>query len=132
MCRRQREKGTVRVFKTKWFRRFARREGIADATLCEAVARAERGVVDADLGGGVMKQRIARQGQGRSGGYRSLIVYRSGDRAVFVFAFAKSDRDDLEPDELADLKTTAALLHCCSATMWTNSIKRSTTTSYGK
>ncbi len=78
--------------------------------LCEAAARAERGLVDAELGGGVIKQRIARQGQGRSGGYRSLIVYRSGDRAVFVFGFAKSERDDLEPDELADLKTTAALL----------------------
>jgi len=57
-----------------------------------------------------MKQRLARQGQGRSGGYRSLIVYRSGDRAVFVFGFAKSERDDIEPDELADLKTAAALL----------------------
>lgn len=100
----------MRVFKTKWFRRFARREGISDAVLCEAVARAERGLIDADLGGGVIKQRVARQGQGRSGGHRNMIVYRSGDRAVFVFGFAKSDREDLEPDELADLKTTAKLL----------------------
>ena len=100
----------MRVLKTKWFRRFARREGIADAMLCEAVARAERGLIDADLGGGVIKQRVARQGQGRSGGHRNMIVYRSGDRAVFVFGFAKSDREDLEPDELADLKTTAKLL----------------------
>ena len=100
----------MRVFKTKWFRRFARREAIADATLCEAVSRAERGLIDADLGGGVIKQRLARPGQGRSGGHRNMIVYRSGDRAVFVFGFAKSDRDDLEPDELEDLKTTAKLL----------------------
>jgi len=100
----------VKVFKTKWFRRFARREGIADEALCEAVARAVRGQVDADLGGGVIKQRIARKGQGRSGGYRSLIVYRAEDRAIFVFGFAKSEREDLEPDELRDLRKTARLL----------------------
>jgi len=100
----------LRVFKTKWFRRFARREGIADEALCEAVARAVRGQVDADLGGGVIKQRIARKGQGRSGGYRSLIVYRAEDRAIFVFGFAKSEREDLEPDELRDLRKTARLL----------------------
>jgi hypothetical protein len=100
----------VRVFKTKWFRRFARREGISDAMLCEAVLRAVRGQIDADLGGGIIKQRVARRGQGRSGGYRSLIVYRVHDRAVFVFGFAKSERENVETDELEDLRTTARLL----------------------
>lgn len=79
-------------------------------TLCEAVARAGRGQFDADLGGGVIKQRIARKGQGRSGGYRSLIVYRAEDRAIFVFSFAKSEREDLDPDELKELRKTAGLL----------------------
>jgi hypothetical protein len=105
----------VRIYKTKWFRRFARREAIADTSLCDAVARAVRGKVDADLGGGVVKQRVARPGQGRSGGYRTLIVYRAKDRAVFVFGFAKSEREDLEPDELEDLKVTAKLLLAYSA-----------------
>jgi len=100
----------VKVFETKWFRRFARREGISDEALCDAVRRAERGQIDADLGGGVIKQRIARKGQGRSGGYRSLIVYRAADRAIFVFGFAKSEREDLEPDELKDLRKAARLL----------------------
>jgi hypothetical protein len=100
----------VKVFKTKWFRRFARQQGISDDMLCEAVARARRGQIDADLGGGVIKQRVARKGQGRSGGYRSLIVYRAEDRAIFVFGFAKSEREDLEPDELKDLRKTARLL----------------------
>jgi hypothetical protein len=59
---------------------------------------------------GVMKQRVARPGQGRSGGYRTLIVYRAKDRAIFVFGFAKSEREDLELDELEDLKVTAKLL----------------------
>jgi hypothetical protein len=93
----------VRVYKSKWFRRFARRESIADTSLCDAVARAVRGNFDADLGGGVMKQR-------GSGGYRTLIVYRAKDRAIFVFGFAKSEREDLELDELEDLKVTAKLL----------------------
>jgi hypothetical protein len=90
----------VKVFKTKEFVRFARREKIADARLCEAVDRAVRGLIDADLGGGLIKQRIARPGQGRSGGYRALMAFRSGRRAVFVYGFAKSERDNIGSDEL--------------------------------
>jgi len=95
------------VFKTKWFARFARRERIADESLAEAVRRAERGLVDADLGGGVIKQRVARPGQGRSGGYRVLAAYRRKTRAVFLFGFAKSERDNVEDDELATLRDIA-------------------------
>ena len=98
----------MRIFKTRLFAKFARREHIPDASLSEAIDRAGRGLVDADLGGGVIKQRVARQGQGRSGGYRTLIAYRFGDFAVFLFGFAKSDRDNIADDELDVLKTTAA------------------------
>jgi hypothetical protein len=97
----------VRIFKTRWFARYAKRERIADALLREAVARIERGLVDADLGGGVIKQRVARPGQGRSGGYRTFIVFREGDRAVFLFGFAKSDCDNIDDDELESLKRAA-------------------------
>ncbi len=89
----------MRVFKNKWFSRFARKENVGDDELRHAVARAESGLIDADLGGGLIKQRIARTGQGRSSGYRSVIVFRSGQRAFFVYGFAKSKRDDLVPDE---------------------------------
>jgi len=58
----------VRIFKTKWLVRFARRQRIADISLAEAIERAERGLIDADLGGGLIKQRIARPYAGRSGG----------------------------------------------------------------
>jgi len=85
---------------TRWFRRFARKEHLADEMLLDAVSRAERGQIDADLGGGVIKQRVARRGQGRSGGYRTLLLYRSRSRAIFAFGFAKSRKADLEPDEL--------------------------------
>ena len=90
----------VRVFKTKWFARFARKERISDRRLGEAVRRAEQGLIDADLGGGVIKQRIARPGAGRSGGYRALIAYRRETKAVFLYGFAKSERDNVEDDEL--------------------------------
>jgi hypothetical protein len=98
----------VRVFKTRAFGRFARKERIGDALLCEAVARAERGVVDADLGGHVIKQRVARPGQGRSGGYRTLIAYRSKTRAVFLFGFSKNEQDNIGDDELKELRKAAA------------------------
>ena len=98
----------MRVFKTKAFARFARRERISDPSLCEAVGRAERGLIDADLGGGVIKQRVARPGQGRSGGYRVLVAYRARVRSVFVFGFAKSARSNVDDDELETLRDIAA------------------------
>lgn len=100
--------GVVRVFKTKWFVRFARKEKIADGTLCEAVARAERGLIDADLGGGVIKQRLARPGQGKSGGYRSIILLQIQHRAVFAFGFAKNERDNIGDDELKAFRDLVA------------------------
>ena len=84
----------MRVFKTKPFARFSAREDIADALLCEAVKRAQTGLIDADLGGGVIKQRLPREGQGRSGGYRSLVVFKRDRRAIFVYGFAKNKACD--------------------------------------
>jgi hypothetical protein len=97
----------LRVFTNAWFGRFARREKIKDAALRDAITRAEKGVIDADLGGGVLKQRLARPGQGKSGGYRSIILFRKGERAFFVYGFAKSDRETLDPDETAAFKKSA-------------------------
>ena len=102
-----REERGLRTFKSKPFARFAAREGIGDAALCEAVERAGKGLVDADLGGGVIKQRIARRGPGRSGGFRVLVVFRRGDRAFFMHGFAKSDRETLQRKELLALRTLA-------------------------
>lgn len=73
----------------------------------DAVARAEKGQVDADLGGGVIKQRIARAGQGKSGGYRTIIFFRKGDRAVFTYAFAKNDRENIDANEEKQFKEAA-------------------------
>lgn len=97
----------MRIFKTKWLARFARREGIADKSLREAIERAENGLIDADLGGGLIKQRVARQGQGRSGGYRMIVGYRAKDRAVFLLGFAKNERENIEDGELPSLRELA-------------------------
>ena len=97
----------MRVFKTKWFARFARRERIADVSLRDAVRRAVDGLIDADLGGGVIKQRVARTGQGRSGGYRVLMAYRPEVRAVFIYGFAKSARENIGADELETARDIA-------------------------
>jgi hypothetical protein len=99
----------VRIFKLKSFARFTKRERIADVSLCEAIEQAERGLVDADLGGGLIKQRVARAGQGKRGGYRMLIAFRSKLRAVFLFGFAKNESDNIDDDQLATLRETAAL-----------------------
>lgn len=97
----------MRIFKTKPFARFAGKQGIDEAALVEAVRRAEQGIVDADLGGGVIKQRIARRGQGKSGGFRSIVLFRSAHRAIFVYGFAKSARSNIRDDELAAFRKLA-------------------------
>ncbi len=97
----------MRTFKTKAFARFAHREGIGDRTLCDAVERIAKGLVDADLGGGVIKQRIARKGQGRSGGFRTIVLFRRGELAFFVYGFAKSGRENLRWDELQTFRLLA-------------------------
>ena len=99
----------MRIYKAKTFARFTRRERITDVSLCEAIEQAERGLVNADLGGGLIKLRLARPGYGKRGGYRMLIAFRSKLRAVFLFGFAKSELDNIDKDQLATLRETAAL-----------------------
>ena len=97
----------MRIFKSGWFQRFARKEGIADAALQEAADRADKGQIDADLGGEVIKQRIARRGQGRSSGYRTIILFRRGTKAFFVYGFPKSRRANIDADELKQFREAA-------------------------
>lgn len=70
------ESRRIRIYANRWFAKFTAKEKISDATLAEAVHRAEIGLIDADLGGGLIKQRLARQGSGKSGGYRSIMIFR--------------------------------------------------------
>ncbi len=100
-------RSSVRIFKNRWFARFARKEGISDAKLREAVKDAEAGKIDADYGGGVIKQRIARPNEGKSGGYRAVILYHRGDKAFFIYGFLKSERGNIDEAEEQAFKKLA-------------------------
>lgn len=100
----------MRIFKTKEFARFARREGIEDRALQEAIDRAERGIIDAEIGDGLIKQRVRRPGQGRRGSFRTVIVWRARELSFFVFGFAKKDKADLTSREYEAYRKLAALL----------------------
>jgi hypothetical protein len=99
----------MRVFKSKWFERFARKNGIGDEALRVAVEEIEAGNINADLGGNVYKQRVARQGQGKRGGYRTIVLLKQGERAFFVYGFAKSERDNIGNNDLVEFKELAKL-----------------------
>lgn len=100
----------TRIYKNRWFTKFANREGIDDAALVSAVRQADDGLIGADLGGGLVKQRVARASEGKTGGYRTLIFFRHGERAVFAFGFAKSAKANLSPVELRTYKTAAKIV----------------------
>ena len=104
------ENPRIRIYANRWFAKFAAKEKIRDASLADAVHRAESGLIDADLGSGLIKQRIGRQGGGKSGGYRSILIFRSGERAVFVFAFAKSGKANLSAAELKVYRKAASIM----------------------
>jgi len=100
----------LRIFKTKSFVRFQRKERIENEPLCEAVACAERGLIDADLGHGLIKQRVARRGEGKRGGYRTILAYRAGERSVFLFGFAKNKQENISKADERDLKDYGAVI----------------------
>jgi len=89
----------VRAFKNTRFSRFAKKEGITDDELKDAIKLLEEGQPDANLGGDVYKVRIARPGEGKSGGYRVVILFKKKKRTFFVYGFAKSNRDSIDQKE---------------------------------
>jgi hypothetical protein len=97
----------MEVYKTRWFDRWARKQGLEDLRLCAAVREMVAGLYDADLGGGLVKKRIARPGKGKSGGFRTLIATNKGDRWIFVYGFPKNERSNIEKDEEGALKELA-------------------------
>jgi len=96
------------VYKTKEFSRFARKADLKSADLLDAAQAVASGQWDADLGGGVFKQRIARDGGGKSGGFRTIILFKVGGHSFFVHGFAKNEKANISPKELKALKALAA------------------------
>lgn len=97
----------MEIFKTKTFARWARKEGLKDAILRNAVDEMQAGLVDANLGGGLVKKRVARTGSGKSGGHRTLLATNLRDRWVFLYGYSKNERDNVDDDELRALKRIA-------------------------
>jgi len=97
----------MRVFKSKIFAQFCRKNGIGDDALREVVRSMVLGAMDADLGGGVYKQRLRRMGQGKSGGYRTIVLIRFGRIALFAYGFAKNDRANIDRADLIHFRKLA-------------------------
>ena len=96
-----------RVFKTRHFSRWMRKTELTDSALCSAVAEMAQGLIDADLGGGVVKKRVGLAGRGKSGGARTLVATNKGSRWFFVFGFEKNDRANIASYELEALQNLA-------------------------
>lgn len=100
----------MQVFKNKAFSKWAAKQGLSDGALLAALSEMDRGLVDADLGGHVFKKRVPVGGRGKSGGVRTLLAYRLGDKAFFVYGFAKNARANISDKELKVLKLYADTL----------------------
>ena len=100
----------MRVFQTKWFARWAANEGLLEQALLNAVSEIEQGLIDANLGGYVVKKRIGMGGRGKRGGARTILAFRVKDKAIFLYGFAKNQRDNIDDRELQALKKMAAHL----------------------
>lgn len=98
------------IYKTRWFDRWARKQDLATSSICAAVREMTQGLYDADFGGGLFKKRIARPGQGKSAGFRTLVATNKGNRWIFVFGFPKNERSNIDKDETEALKKLAAHL----------------------
>ncbi len=104
-----------RVFKTKPFAKQARSLALADSALCSAVREMVAGLIDANLGGGVLKKRIAGRGKGKSGGFRTIVATNFGGRWIFMYVFGKGDRDNIDAKELAAFRKLASVYAAADA-----------------
>ncbi len=95
------------VLKLRSFHRWAKSESLSDESLKKAVNEIARGLIEGDLGGGLFKKRVAREGQGKRGGFRTMLAFRWNDRAIFILGYPKNERDNIGDDELAVLKKLA-------------------------
>ena len=98
------------IYKTRWFARWARKQGLGDKALCQAVEEMSAGLYEGNLGGSLFKKRIARPGEGKRGGFRTIVATNLKSRWFFVYGFAKNERDNIDEDEEAALKELAGKL----------------------
>jgi len=97
----------VQILKTKKFDGFCQDNGIRDEILTEAIKEVKSGLVDAELGAQIVKKRVARDGGGKSGGYRTIIFLKLGKRAIFLHGFPKNALGNIDKNTLENLKSLA-------------------------
>lgn len=112
-----------RVFKTHHFCRWMRKTELTDRALCQAVEEMARGLIDADLGGGIVKKRVGLAGRGKRGGARTLVATNKGNRWFFVFGFEKNERANISDEELEALQDVAADLLARTARQLSDAIE---------
>lgn len=112
----------MRTFKTKWFQRWVSKEDLSDDALRRTVVEMVAGLVDADLGGHVLKKRVALPGRGKRGSLRTLVAFKADDKAFFIYGFAKNERDNVNQTELKALRLLATELLSYSPAQLTKAI----------
>ena len=98
---------SIRIYKLKWFKRWASKEGLSDSVLKLAITEMQQGLVDADLGANVYKKRVPLLGQGKSGSLRTLIAFQVDNKAFFIYGFSKNARSNINVKEMKSLKVLA-------------------------
>lgn len=112
-----------RVFKTRYFNRWMEKTELTDALLLNAIEEMERGLIDADLGGGVFKKRVALKNRGKSGSVRTLIATNKNERWFFMLGFEKNQQENIGVKEFRFLKDFAADLLTISEPRLLNALK---------
>lgn len=97
----------MRILKYRIFHKWANSEGLTDNSLKNAISEIEQGLFEANLGGGLYKKRVPRKGSGKSSGYRTLLAFKQNNRAIFMYGFAKNERDNINKKEEAIYKKLA-------------------------
>ena len=109
---------------TKWFKKWARKANLSDGNLLEAIENLEKGLSVADLGGNIYKVRVQRQGKGKSSGFRTIVVYRIEEKAIFLYGFGKNEKSNIDKQELSYFKKLGSDLLALNEEQINNSIKK--------
>ena len=97
----------VRIFITKSFSRWAKKNKLVIQQLRSAANEIAKGTFDANLGGGVIKKRVATKGRGKSASVRTIVAFKRGNHCFFIYGFEKSERKNITDKEEKVFKIVA-------------------------
>ena len=89
---------------TKWFKKWSKKANLSDQNMLEAITNLENSLSVADLGGNLYKVRVQRAGKGKNSGFRTIVVYKKEDRAIFLYGFGKNEKGNIDKSELQYFK----------------------------